>query len=289
MNRQHIAIGLAFVASLLICASDGIGAPCIRIISLAPSLTESVFALGLGARVVGVSSYDAYPDEVKAIRRVGGLLDPNLELVVMLKPDLVLGLAEQGATLKRIEALGITTLKLDHRSVDGVLRSLELIGSACDAAQMAQALVKRLEHEVALVAPPFPAKSVRTMVLIANSGASDLRALYVSGRDGFYSDLLRLVGAQNVFESPTGELSGVSAETLLALAPDLILVVGSPTSERTLDKASLLSALRAVPGLKAAREGRVYFLERDYDYIPGPRFVMLLRDLRQILIDSKAL
>jgi iron complex transport system substrate-binding protein len=124
---------------------------CGRIVSMAPSITETLYALGLGDRVVGVERECHYPPEVENVRRtgnVGGYCDPNIEAIVRLKPDLVIMLEEQAQALPQFDKLKLETLVVSHRSIDGVIESFRTIGRVCgrgpEGRQMADDLAEQL-------------------------------------------------------------------------------------------------------------------------------------------------
>jgi len=106
-------------------------APCGRIVSLAPSITESLFALGVGDQVVGVTRYCNYPPEARAKEKVGGYQDLNYEAVLALKPDLVVLLPEHDKASQDLENLGLNLLSVDHRSIEGILDSFDVLTGAC--------------------------------------------------------------------------------------------------------------------------------------------------------------
>ena len=116
---------------LLLLVSVSAQAQCERIVSLAPSVTETLVALGLGDRLVGVSRYDKYPESVRSLTKVGGLLDPNIEAVISLQPSAVIGLREQTEVLARIQSLKLHTLMVVHDTVSSILNSINIIGKFC--------------------------------------------------------------------------------------------------------------------------------------------------------------
>jgi len=261
---------------------------CARIVSLAPSLTESIFALGLGPSVVGVSQFDRYPQEVRDLPRVGALLNPNFEAVLALKPTLVLGLTEQGESLARIQSLGLKTHTLDQRSVGTILSSLQNLGDLCGKQYEAQRVVSSLQGQLKNyeLRERKSKKLVKVLILIGNSGASTISNLFVSGKDGFYSELLSIVGGQNVFADLTSGMSALNPESLLAMNPEAIILISGSGPEIHFDKQKFLAEWNSFPQLDAVRNKRIYIFDQDYASIPGPRFVSLLPDFWQAVQGS---
>ena len=150
MRARSILIGLILAAAAAIFfARPWLGeshhaavprGPYHRIVSLAPSVTETVFALGLGDRVVGVSRFCRFPPEVEKLPNVGGMLDPNIEAIVALEPDLVLMLIEHEQSLPALEKMGLNCLSVNHQNIEGILASLNTIGQVCDAQPAAERL-----------------------------------------------------------------------------------------------------------------------------------------------------
>src|SRR5262249_27820636 len=127
-----------------------------RSVSLAPSGTEALFEAGLGPRVAGVTSYCRFPREVLALPKVGGYLTPSYEALVALHPDLVVTLPEQADLEPRLRALGFPLMRVDHRSLEGIVRSIEQLGDRCGAAPAAHRAADALRPRPDPLTPPPP-------------------------------------------------------------------------------------------------------------------------------------
>lgn len=265
-------------------------APCERIVSLAPSVTEVLFALGLGDRVVGVSRYDRYPDAVAPIEKVGGLFDPNFEVIVGLRPSLVVVLSEFGDRIAYGQKLGLNLETVDHRSIAGILGSIETLGRLCGAAPRAKELTAELQSGVARITASRPnGPPVRTMIVVGGGNEGRvLKSVFVSGRDGFYDELVRLAGGENVLKGGTTNVPTVSAEGLLALDPEVIIQVRDDVESRGASPGDIEAAWRTAPYLRAVKNGRVYVISDDFVTIPGPRFVKTLERFAAIIQPLRA-
>lgn len=254
---------------------------CQRIVALSPSLVEVVDQLGLTDNLVGVSRFTEYPEAAKALAQVGGLLDPNIEAIMSHRPTIVFGLSEHGDLLQKLEKLKLDSVTLDHRRLAGILESITRIGNLCGrqdvAAQVrgeAQSQIDRARRST------FGKKKERALVLVGGKlDAMTLGNLYVSGRDGFYADLLDLAGAENVFRGLTGAFSGVSREALIKQDPDFIFHVVSGDSISSTERRAILSAWRTLPYLSAVKKNQVFILSDYVDSIPGPRFALVLNKM----------
>ena len=264
-------------------------APCARIVSLAPSVTEVIFELGLGDALVGVSRYDRFPTQVQSLPRVGGLFDPYIEAIVALRPSLVVALVEFGDRIDYVRSLGLEVQVIDHRSVQGILESLRTLGQRCGVARRADELEAHLKKRIEVVrsrvgaAPP-----VRTLVVVGGgSNGASLTSVFVSGRDGFYDEILALAGGENVVTGNTVSVPTVSAEGLLALDPEVIIQVRNEEESRGVSAEALRRAWDNLSLLRAVKHRRVYVLSDDYMTVPGPRFVEALERFAEILSNAQ--
>ena len=272
-----------------------------RIVSLAPSITEVLFKLGLGDRVVGVTRYCDYPPEAALKPVVGGYFDVNYEMLLSLEPDLIILVEEHQDALVRLEELGISTLAVGHSRVAGILESITTIAERSGVAEKGKELRFTLEHRIGKVQqmvltgsmtprysdtpiPRYP-DHAPPRVLVAVGRLMDKGSggeIFISGRDGYYDDLITLAGGVNVYREDTLKFPAISDEGLIRLDPDVILEM-VPDLAGEGDRESLMNMWRAKPGVRAVREGRMYILGEDYVVVPGPRFVDLLEDMAEII------
>jgi iron complex transport system substrate-binding protein len=240
-----------------------------RIVSLAPSVTEVLFEAGVGPRVVGVTSYCRFPREALALPKVGGYLTPSYEALVALQPDLVVTLAEHADVEPRIRALGIPILRVDHRSLEGIVRSVEQVGERCGlttrAKRAADALRETLASAKRLVA------ATRPRVLICFGRAGDFRRLTAAAPGTIHDDLITQAGGVNVLTSDTIAYPTLSAEGVLRLNPDVIIEFSSGTADAT----ALRHQWSRLDSVRAVRANRVYVFTGEFLSVPGPRFVRL--------------
>lgn len=239
-----------------------------RILSLAPSNTEILFALELGDRVVGVTDYCDYPQDVEGKERVGGFQDPNIEKIVSLSPDLILATGGiQAATVDQLAGLGIPVYVIDPHTVDESLEGILTVGKLAGVAGKADELHGRLNARVRAV----------TDKLADLPGEARPRVFYevwpkeplmTAGPGSFADDMITLAGGQNV-AAETGEpYPQFSEEVLVAGDPEVII---TPFQE-TLD--SLTKGDRtAWNGIDAVANGRVFVVDQNLVSRPGPRII----------------
>jgi len=242
-----------------------------RIVSLVPALTEMLYAIGAGPQVVAVSSYDAYPPEVKALPKVGALLDPDTERIISLKPDLVVTYGSQADLQAQMKRAGIPTFDYRHGGLNHILITMRELGLRTGRAAAAEKAVAGIEARLAAVRAQVAGKRRPRTLLVFSREPKTLRNLYVSGGRGFLHDMLTIAGGDNVFNDIDRESVQASTETILARAPDVILelrpeeVAAGPAMQA--EQASW-GRLASVP---AVRSGRVLFISGQAVTVPGPR------------------
>lgn len=249
-----------------------------RIVSLAPSVTEVLFEAGLGPRVVGVTSYCRFPREVLALPKVGGYLTPSYEALVALRPDLVVVLPEHADIEPRLAALRIPTLRLDHRSLQGIVRSIAEVGERCGAQSSAVRAAEALKRHLAGV-QQIARRGPPPRVLVCFGRSEDFRRLYAAAPGTVHDDLITQAGGQNALTSRAVSYPMLSIEGLMRLDPDVIVefAAGRP------DAAALRGQWNALGSLRAVKTGRVYVFTDEFLSVPGPRFVRFAETIARAL------
>jgi cobalamin transport system substrate-binding protein len=256
-----------------------------RIIAVAPSAAELVFALGLGDRVVGVGEYVAWPPEATKLPRLGGLLDPRLETVVALHPDLAVLLPSERELGERLTALGVDVLVVPHETVDDVARAARAVAMRAGVPAAGERLARSLERELA--PSPLPARAGHPKVLlVAERERGQLAQLLLAGPGTFLDELLRRLGATNAAADAPLSWPQVSLEEVVSRRPDVIVEL-QPRALSAVEAAALRADWRNVPGLPADSV-QVVVVAGDWALLPGPRLPILYRELRQALLATTA-
>lgn len=256
-----------------------------RIVSTAPSVTEMLYALGLGNRVVGVTTFCRYPPEAATKPKIGDYLRPNPELIAALKPDLVIvertGI-RQAASLR---SGPYQVLEIDDGTLAGIYDAIERIGRAAGVEDRAAALKARIRAELAALAERAAAlPKPRTMVVVGRTPGR-LEGIIVAGRGCYLDELIRLAGGQNAFADAVSAYSKVPLEQVLARDPDVIVDLAEMTASGLSEerKRAVVALWRQQPVLSAVRQGRVFALASDVFVVPGPRVVEAARILFKII------
>ncbi len=236
-----------------------------RVISLAPNLTEIVFAVGAGDRLVGRTTYCDYPAEAKFVAEIGDTLQPSLERIISLKPQLVLisTASQLEVFLQQLQNQNIAVFVTDPHDLNGVFRSITQVGLILGHDEQAKLLVQKLRERADAVEQAVKQKPpVRVFYQLS------AEPLYTAGHDAFVTDLIRRAGAVSVTADVPGAWPKYSNESALAARPEaIILPTGGSMGTGNL---TVTEALRQSP---AALEGRVYKINDDHLVRPGPRAV----------------
>ncbi len=259
--------------------------PCRRIVSLAPSVTETLYALGLGDRVVGVTRYCKYPPEVRGKASIGGYFDPNLEAMLALKPDLVVMLVEHRQALPGIQKLGLKTLMVCHQNIEGIIDSFRSIGRACGCAAEGQRMAE--EYERRLVAIRRRTAGLRRPRVLFSIDRAPLPGrvadVYIAGADGYFDRMIALAGGENACREKRIRFPTVSPEGILAMNPEVIIDLLPNIALERRDEKSIAADWNELAEVEAVKKHRVFVFGADYACVPGPRFIRVVEDIARAL------
>ena len=245
-----------------------------RIVSLIPATTEMLFAMGAGGRIVGVSNYDRYPPDVERLQRVGGLLDPNVERLLALKPDLVIVYDTQTDLKRQLERAQVPMFRYVHRGLPDIMSTLRALGERVGAKDAADAAAARIEQQLAAVKTRVAGRPKPKTLLVFGREQGSLRHVNASGGYGFLHDILELAGGTDVLGDLNKQSVDMSTEMILTRAPEVIIELhyGASLARERLDAERLVwNALASVPAVK---NNRVHLLVGDEFVVPGPRIVL---------------
>ncbi|WP_309492925.1 cobalamin-binding protein [Candidatus Hecatella orcuttiae] len=253
-----------------------------RIVSLAPSTTEILFALGLGDKVVGVDTYSDYPPEAADIEpKVGGFANINIEVVVGLEPDLVLATGGvQEKFVERLEELGITVIALSPQDMEDILNDIILVGEATGREEAAEKLVEELRQRIAAITEKTEAIPREERPKVYYEVWHD--PLMSAGPGSFAHSLIELAGGVNIFEDAATKYPEVSLETVLSRNPDVIIITPPDAPMPGVSP----EELKARPGwseIEAVKNDRIYQIHPDLLSRPGPRIVNGLEALAKAI------
>jgi len=254
-----------------------------RIVSLVPALTEMLFAVGAGSQVVGVSSYDDFPPEVQSRPRVGALLDPDVERILSLKPDLVLMYGSQTDLQGQFARAGIRVYSYRHGGIGNVLQTIRELGALSGHKVEGDRVTAQLQSRLDAVRTRVRGRPRPRTMLVMGRDAMALRGVYVSAGVGFLHELLDVAGAEDVFADVKREGIQPSNETMIVRAAQVIIELhpgDQPAPDILQKERSVWSLLSSVP---AVRNERVHLLYGGYLMSPGPRLAAAAESLARVL------
>lgn len=246
-----------------------------KIVSLSPSNTEILFALGVGDRVVGVTSYDDYPEEALKVEKVGTFEGPNLELIKKVQPDVVLAGYIQEDTVKTLEGMGIPVIVTEAESFEAIYQSIELIGRITGADAKAEEITAGMKNKVAEIEAKTKDKKKPTVFYVVWADP-----LTTAGSKTFINDVIKAAGGINVAEK-VESWAKYSAEELIKDNPEMLIAALHSTdkgmTKEDISKNSFFSKLEAV------KQGKVYIMSDDNVISrPGPRIVQAIEEMNKV-------
>jgi iron complex transport system substrate-binding protein len=253
-----------------------------RVISLIPAVTEMLYAVGAGDQVVGVGSFDRYPPQVEKLPRVGALLDPDLEKMLSLRPDLIVIYGSQTDLQRQLERANVPIFSYRHGGLAHITKIMRDLGSRVGRTQEAETAAAGVESALAAVRKRVEGRPKPRVLMLFGRDAGALRGIYASGGVGFLHDVLELAGGTNVFADVSRESVQATTELILARRPDVILELrGEPVSEAA--AAEIRSDWKAIPAVPAVRDGRVTIVADARVMVPGPRIAEAARLIAEAL------
>ncbi len=257
-----------------------------RIVSTAPSITELLYALGLGNRVVGVTRFCRYPPDAQLKPKIGDYTSPNLEAIAALRPDLVVIQTNPIHLADRLASLKLRVLEVNQDSIAAIYKSIHDVGTATatepNAKRLADSILLGLDHIRHRVAP-LP--RVRMMFVVGRS-PNRLDGLVVAGRASYLNEVIEIAGGENVFRDAMAGYPEVSLEEVMARNPEVIVDMGdmSDTQGVTEDhKHSVVALWDRVPTLAAVKQHRVFAVASDIFVVPGPRVIEAAKAFAEML------
>lgn len=247
-----------------------------RVVSIGPSTTEMLYAIGVADRLVGVDRFSDFPAGASGIEKVGGIVDPSIERIMALKPDVVFLPGFASGPVDRLTALGLRAVVLGPQDIEQVYGSLRLLGWIMDAREEATEVVADMQAGIARVARVVADVPIEEQTVVFYELGHE--PLYTAGPGSFVHEAIALAGGVNAAADVPTAWSSFSVESLLLRDPDAILV----TVEESRD--AIVEGRRARwRSLRAVREGRVHLIDGDAMNRPGPRLTDAVESLARLL------
>lgn len=253
-----------------------------RIITLAPALTEIVFALGKGDDIVGNTKFCNFPEEAKKISRVGGYFDTNLEIMVHLKPDVVFLYPEAYEKLKIIEKRArLVTVK--HTGIEDLFEAVAVIAESLHVEEKGKELTAQIKQRLEQVRQKVTGKKKRKVLLIIGRNRDKLSNMFIVGKRDFLNQLVEIAGGENAY---TGDITypSISIESVMAMKPDVIIEL-SAFNEGISDE-QVMGLWRKYPFIPAVKNEKIFVIKDDLWVIPGPRIARIAEKMQRLFYEK---
>lgn len=241
-----------------------------RIISLVPAVTEMLFAMGAGPQVVAVSSFDQFPPAVEALPKVGALIDPDLERILSLRPDLVVVYASQTDLRTQLARASVPVYLYSHAGLADVTETIRALGARVGHGEPARRQAEAIEARLAAIRRLVAGRPRPRTLIVFGRESGALRGVYASGGVGFVHDMVEAAGGANVFEDIRRQAVQATTELILARRPEVVLELRAEPLSADSRKREL-AVWNGLSALPAVRDGRVILLADERTIVPGPR------------------
>lgn len=252
----------------------------VRVVSLVPGATQALYAIGAGDRVVGVSDFDDWPAAVRELPKIGGLVDPNLEAILGLRPDLAIVDPAHAALSRQLASAGIATYSYATADLAGVAGHLRRLGLAMGLETAGERAAVEFEDGLERVRAATSALPRPRVILAFGRRPGSFAELWINGGDGFLAEILEIAGGDNVFADVERPSFKAGLEAVLSRVPDIVIEAGEPGSEAS---ARATRQWRSLPGFS---EVRVVSVDLNWMLIPGPRLGEAAAEIARLLHEA---
>jgi iron complex transport system substrate-binding protein len=265
---------------ILFAAASLWAAPPQRIVSTAPSITETLFAMGLGPHVVGVTIYCKFPEEAIKLPKIGTYLKPDVEAIIAMHPDLVVVQRQPNHLGEQLGRLHVRYVEVESTNLNAVYEGARAIGKAADATAAAERLILTMQRQLREVQAKAASVSKPTVAFLVGHTAGRLEGLIAGAGKSYFNDILQFAGGSNVFSDAATAYPKVSLEEILSRNPDVILELSGSGKAK---QEEVVSLWQSRPSLGAVSNQRVFALESGPFVTPGPRAVEAARIVLHLL------
>ena len=254
-----------------------------RIISTSPSITEMLFELGLQDRIVAVTDFCIYPKEACLLPSIGGVLNPNIEKIVSLDPDLIILQSDSAKVEKNIKSLGIPTFSIKVRTISDIFESINRLGKELNCQEAANKLLLLLKDKINAFKQKLVGQLPKKVLLLLADSSDPAHDLYAVGPGTFLNELLVLSGGKNILNNSKAQYPKLSKEYIIEQSPEIIIEAGPKSNLPQKEIDYKVEQWNRFPTIQAVRDKRIYFIGADYILIPGPRLVKILENFAQVI------
>lgn len=284
-HRVFIMMRSAFAALILAGLAGCADAPQPHggLVVMGPHITETVFALGLGARVTAVDDYSDFPPEVAALPRVGGYLDPDLERITLIKPELLLLAGHYPKVMDFAGPRGLPTLVVHMDSFATIDAGITMIGQRLGCPVEAERLRASISSEIDAVRAAVRDKPRPKVLIITGRAEHNLDDLHTAGAISFLSEMVDAAGGDNIFLDTQDAYFEASKETVVVRMPEVVLEFHAGEDLAPEERAAFITDWAALTPLPAVQNGRIHLITESHALRPGPRIAEVVRLIARLL------
>jgi iron complex transport system substrate-binding protein len=256
-----------------------------RIVSVAPSVTEILFALGAGDRVVGVTTFCNYPEAAKTKAKVGGFTTPSLETILSLRPDQVIMMKNRPDVAQKLRQSGIDVVELQPENLAGILASIKIIAEKIGVPERGRSLIQSIEKDLREIGAKAGRGAKPKVLFVVGRTPGAISDLIVVGRGSYLSELIELAGAENVLADAFVPYPQVNMEEVIRRNPDVIIDMGHNEMVTASQKEAVRKLWRKFAFLRAVQRNAVFPVSEDYFVTQSPRVVQAVRDIQRMILN----
>jgi len=253
-----------------------------RIVSVAPSITEILFALGAGNQIVGVTTYCNYPEAAKAKPKVGGYTTPSLEAILALRPDQVIMMKNRPDIGQKLRQTGIDVLELQPENLAGIYDAIQKISETIGVPERGRALTQSIRKELQDAAEKNSGPKAKILFIVGRTPGTVADLIGV-GRGSYINELIALDGAENILSDAAVPYPQINMEEIIRKNPDIIIDMGHNEMVTESQKQAVKQLWKKYRFLRAVQRDAVFPISADYFVTASPRVVQAVRDIRQMV------
>ena len=254
-----------------------------RIVSSSPSITETLFAMGLEERVVGVTDFCKYPQEACKLQSIGGMVNPNMEVLVSLRPDLVLHLSHSARMARNTKNLDIPSFGINMDTLADILNSIKILGKTLGVEKNAEQLIKKLTEGINSYKEKLKGIAPKKALLLLGDSSDPGRDLYATGHGTFLHELLEISGGKNILPATMARYPRITKEYIIEKSPEVIIEAGPKSRLTPPQIKERIKGWERFPSIKAVQKGQIHYIGADYILIPGPRLLNIIEQFSRAI------
>ena len=269
--------------SPVIWASNSIYKPTNRIVSASPSITETLFELGLKDSVIAVTDFCKYPQEACKLPSIGGAINPNIEVLVSLQPDLVLHLSHSAKLARNTKSLDIPSFGINMDTLADILNSIKILGKTLGVEKNAEQLIKKLTEGINSYKEKLKGIAPKKALLLLGDSSDPGRDLYATGHGTFLHELLEISGGKNILPATMARYPRITKEYIIEKSPEVIIEAGPKSRLTPPQIKERIKGWERFPSIRAVQKGQIHYIGADYILIPGPRLLNIIEQFSRAI------